>query len=185
MEDKNQVAVIIQRLYQNLPGAQSPRSPWSYQVFQAGNVLSVEQQLHMCFPNEEIRKAIFSIPKDKSPGNYGFFGSFFKAAWQDIGLWHAMLFKNLLQWIAPVPDEYCESQELFLIPKVLQPTLASDFRPIACCNVVCKCLRELMCQRLTEVLPSLVCQELGRGYYRKAATCRCMIKIDMKKHMTP
>jgi len=96
MEDKNQVAVIIQRLYQNLPGAQSPRSPWSYQVFQAGNVLSVEQQLHMCFPNEEIRKAIFSIPKDKSPGNYGFFGSFFKAAWQDIGLWHAMLFKNLL-----------------------------------------------------------------------------------------
>jgi hypothetical protein len=43
-----------------------------------------------------------------------------------------------------------------LIPKVPNPTTVSDFRPIACCNVIYKCITKILANRLQIYLGSLV-----------------------------
>jgi len=89
---------------------------------------------------------------------------------------------------------------LVLIPKIQCLKEAGDFRPIACCNVVYKCISKLICNRLRELLPHLVdgsqcafilgreimhnvmlCQELTCGYIRKTISPRCIMKLDLRK----
>ena len=43
-----------------------------------------------------------------------------------------------------------------LIPKVQQPNKVSDFRPIACCNVLYKCISKILTSRIKGALDKLV-----------------------------
>ena len=45
---------------------------------------------------------------------------------------------------------------LTLIPKVVNPTRISDFHPIACCNVIYKCISMILSNRIKKVLPDLI-----------------------------
>ncbi|XP_062099866.1 uncharacterized protein LOC133805720 [Humulus lupulus] len=89
---------------------------------------------------------------------------------------------------------------LTLIPKVDHPTNASEFRPIACCNTLYKCISKMLCNRLNLVLPALISQNQGafiknrflahnvlilqdllKGYNRRNVSPRCIMKIDISK----
>nr|GFB27352.1 hypothetical protein [Tanacetum cinerariifolium] len=89
---------------------------------------------------------------------------------------------------------------IFLVPKISTPRRVSDFRPIACCNVVYKCISKIMVNRIkgclsylvdqnqSAFIPSrqisdnvLLSQELLRGYHRKRGYARCAFKIDIQK----
>lgn len=87
-----------------------------------------------------------------------------------------------------------------LIPKVACPNTPSEFRPIACCNVIYKAITKIMANRLQLVLPEivsqnhsafvkgrsimsnvLICQDLVRGYNRSTGVPKCPMKIDLRK----
>lgn len=86
-----------------------------------------------------------------------------------------------------------------LIPKVSNPELASQFRPISCCNVLYKCISKVICHRLKGVMHTivvksrsvfvqersmlhnvLICHEILRHYNRRT-TSICLLKIDLRK----
>ncbi|GKD37780.1 RNA-directed DNA polymerase, eukaryota, reverse transcriptase zinc-binding domain protein [Tanacetum coccineum] len=80
------------------------------------------------------------------------------------------------------------------------PDKVSDFRPIACCNVLYKCISKILTNRIKWVLGKIVnenqsafiegrqitdnillAQELFRGYNRKQSTKKVAFKIDLQK----
>ncbi|GJT87228.1 RNA-directed DNA polymerase, eukaryota, reverse transcriptase zinc-binding domain protein [Tanacetum coccineum] len=87
-----------------------------------------------------------------------------------------------------------------LVPKTQQPNRVSDYRPIACCNVIYKCISKIITNRLQGCLEKLmnlnqsafvpgrliqdnilITQELLKGYNRQKGPQRCALKIDIAK----
>ncbi|GJU07175.1 putative RNA-directed DNA polymerase, eukaryota, reverse transcriptase zinc-binding domain protein [Tanacetum coccineum] len=87
-----------------------------------------------------------------------------------------------------------------LVPKLQTPSKITDYRPIACCNVVYKCISKVITNRLKEGLSSIVdsnqsvfipgrqisdniflAQEFMHGYGRKGGAQRCAFKVDIEK----
>ncbi|XP_074305757.1 uncharacterized protein LOC141640979 [Silene latifolia] len=170
------------------------------EVINTGPYLTEELQ-HMLNQNvtpEEIRKALFSIDKNKSPGPDGYSSGFFKQAWgiiqQDFTRAVADFFRTgkLLKEI--------NSTVIALIPKKENANTVLEYRPISCCNTIYKTISKILPNRLKKVLPHLIGQEQvafvqGRsifdntlltqaligGYAKKNVSPRCMIKIDIQK----
>ncbi|XP_062100714.1 uncharacterized protein LOC133806637 [Humulus lupulus] len=89
---------------------------------------------------------------------------------------------------------------LTLIPKMEHPKTAADYRPIAYCTTLYKCISKMLCHRVSGILPKLVNQNQGafikdrslahnvlilqdllKGYNRKYSSPRCLLKIDLSK----
>lgn len=150
------------------------------------------------FTDEDIRKAIFSIPGTKAPGPDGFNPTFFKQAWPVVGKDVCEAVKDFFRQGQMLKEVNCT--KLTLIPKVAQPANVTEFRPIACCNIVYKCITKLICSRLRKVLPHIISpnqagfiegrqivhnvniiQDLVGIYNRKATPPSCLLKIDIRK----
>ncbi|XP_062103584.1 uncharacterized protein LOC133814669 [Humulus lupulus] len=165
-----------------------------------GNRLSLEHQVRLLrpFSKSYVKKALFSIHSSKSPGLDGFGSCFFKGIWDNIG---DEISRSVLEFFQDglLPKSLNETV-ISLIPKVADPKTASDYRPIACCNTLYKCISKMLCTRLSEVLPFLVhsnqgafiknrilahnimiFQDLLKGYTRKNISARCIMKIDLSK----
>ncbi|KAH0738380.1 hypothetical protein KY290_037085 [Solanum tuberosum] len=164
-----------------------------------GHTLTFITQVELIreYTENDVKKAIFSIGSNKSPGPDGYGSDFYKKAWKVVGndVTEAVLqfFRNgkLLKQL--------NATMISLIPKVPAPQSASQFRPISYCNILYKCISKLLRERLKEVLPSLVsdkqatfvtgrsivhnvliCHDLLRHYNRNTSP-KCMMKIDLRK----
>ncbi|KAG8386810.1 hypothetical protein BUALT_Bualt03G0187500 [Buddleja alternifolia] len=109
--------------------------------------------------DDEIKKVVFSFPNDKAPSPDGFTAAFLKEAWNTIGLEICIAIRNFFESGKFIKSIH--STMISIIPKVEVPKKASDFRPIACCNVLYK--------------------ELFHGYKRKNLPERCAFKVDLMK----
>lgn len=85
------------------------------------------------YTSKDVKHAMFSIDGNKSAGPDGYSSDFFKKAREVVG-----------DDVTKAVLEYLENERLLkqindtiisLIPKVECPQLASQFRPISCCNV--------------------------------------------------
>ncbi|XP_062100318.1 uncharacterized protein LOC133806207 [Humulus lupulus] len=126
------------------------------QHIEMGLKLSVEQQVMLLrpFSKKEIREALFSILVTKSPGPDGYGSGFFKAVWSDIGDEVCVAISHCFE-SGRFPSKLHDTT-LSLIPKVANPSRAVDYRPIACCSTLYKCMAKLICKRLAAVLPDIV-----------------------------
>ncbi|KAL0307754.1 UNVERIFIED_CONTAM: hypothetical protein Sangu_3013700 [Sesamum angustifolium] len=146
----------------------------------------------------EIKEALFEIDEESAPGPDGYTSTFFKAAWPVIG-----------QAISDAIGEFFRTGKLLkqvnatllaLILKVNLPTQVSDYRPIACCNVIYKTITKIIVKRMQLVLHMLIghsqnafvprcsisdnillAQELLAGYNQAKLPPICTLKVDIQK----
>lgn len=146
----------------------------------------------------EIRKVLFSMPSNKSPGPDGYTIEFFKEAWPIIGKDFTVAVQSF--FIYGFLPKGVNSTILALIPKRTEAKEMKDYRPISCCNVVYKVISKILANRLKSILSGfiapnqsafikdrllmenlLLASELVKGYHKENISPRCAMKIDIAK----
>ncbi|XP_022024390.1 uncharacterized protein LOC110924702 [Helianthus annuus] len=148
--------------------------------------------------HDEVKKAMFSIGSDKAPGPDGFTAGFFKGAWPIIG--SAVSNAVIDFFVTGKLLRELNHTLIVLLPKTTSPSVVTDYRPIACCNVLYKCISKIVADRLKVGLNDIVSinqsafvpgrrisdnvlltQELMHNYHRHVGPPKCAFKVDIQK----
>ncbi|KAJ0954856.1 putative RNA-directed DNA polymerase [Helianthus annuus] len=148
--------------------------------------------------DEEVKNAIFDIDDNKAPGPDGYSSKFFKSAWPIVGKEVCLAVKEFFHNGKLLSE--VNATIISLVPKCVNPRSVTDFRPIACCNVLYKCITKIICNRIKDHLSLIVSecqsafipgrqisdnilltQELLRNYHLKRREARITMKIDLQK----
>jgi hypothetical protein len=103
---------------------------------------------------EEVRDTMFHMPSNKAPGPDGYTFEFFKTSWSIVG-------EDVVKAVKGFFDTGLLLKEvnytiLSLVPKKVNPFAMGNFRPIACCSVVYKCITKIISNRMLPFLSDLV-----------------------------
>ena len=147
---------------------------------------------------EEIRKVLFAMPSNKSPGPDGFPCEFYKSAWPVVAQDFLVAVQSVFKF--GFLPKGVNSTILALIPKKTDSMEMKDYRPIACCNVLYKVVSKILANRLKILLPRLITEnqsafisgrllmenvllasELVKEYHKESISPRCVMKIDVSK----
>ncbi|XP_074305999.1 uncharacterized protein LOC141641227 [Silene latifolia] len=195
MKDVNQkepddVNKAFELYYLELLGSAKEIQPVDTQVIERGRMVQDKHYdiLLKSVKPDEIKAVMFSIPGTKAAGLDGYSSQFFKDSWEVTGgtvvnavmdyFEHGRLLKQVNHTI------------ITLIPKVGMPKLVTQFRPIACCNEVYKCITKLLCNRLSSVLPELVSDSQsafvkGRDIVENILVCQDLVKLYNRNNCSP
>lgn len=100
----------------------------------------------------EIKEALFDIGDNKALGPDGYSAKFFKGAWTVIEEDVCKAVKKFFQ--GGVIPRGVNATTIALVPKVSNPVKVSEFRPIACCTVLYKCISKVLTNRIKGVWES-------------------------------
>ncbi|GJV50953.1 RNA-directed DNA polymerase, eukaryota [Tanacetum coccineum] len=144
---------IFQSFHMRFKESDHSRPTYSISLF---NQLFVDevQLLDTPFSDVEIKDAVWDCGSDKAPGPDEFTFKFLKKHW------------NLLEYdiIAYVKDfeatayipKGCNSSFITLVPKVEDPIVIGDFRPISLIGCQYKIITKVLANRLSKVIASIV-----------------------------
>lgn len=104
--------------------------------------------------DDEVKQAIFSMHPDKAPGPDGMTPAFFQKHWSVVRNEVIQLVRDFFSTGEIV--EKMNATNIVLIPKKKNPTLLTELRPIALCNVVMKIITKVLANRLNKVLEVVI-----------------------------
>ncbi|GJV34113.1 aspartic peptidase [Tanacetum coccineum] len=148
--------------------------------------------------NDEIKRAMFGIRDNKSPGPDGFTFVFFKKSWDVVGQDVCNAVRDFFvngKLLKEINHTF-----LALILKIATPLKVTDYRSISCCNVIYKCISKILTNRIIEGIKEVVSdnqsafvpgrrildnilltQELIHNYHLDRGPPRCAFKVDIQK----
>jgi len=146
--------------------------------------------------NSEIKDTFMSFNPHKAPGPDGYNACFFQKAWHIVGHEVTAAINNFFKSGKLLKS--ANATIVALVPKVPNPSMVGDFRPISCCNIVYKCIAKILAKRLQSVLSVLIdpvqsgfvkgiadniflTQEIMHGYHKITSSPKCAMKVDIMK----
>lgn len=144
----------------------------------------------------EIKEVIFSMPANKAPGPDDYPMEFYKASWQVVGKDFVTAEQSFFMF--GFMPRSINATLLSLVPKTTDAEKMTDFRPIACCNVIYKVVSKIIARRLKATLPEtielkkcafvegrlllenvLLATQLVKDYHKCSISYRSAIKLDI------
>ncbi|KAG7532416.1 Endonuclease/exonuclease/phosphatase superfamily [Arabidopsis thaliana x Arabidopsis arenosa] len=114
----------------------------------------MNQKLSKEISTEEVRRALFSLNPDKTPGPDGMTAFFYQKFWDLTG---PDLVKVVQEFHSSGSfDRRLNETNICLIPKTDRPRKMAEFRPISLCNVSYKVISKVLSSRLKKLLPDLI-----------------------------
>ena len=157
VSNEEDISATIQQFYENLFTSSSPTTEEIDECLTAVNPLVTEEMcrsLEVPFTMEEIKRAVFSMSADKSPGTDGMNAMFYQQHWEIVG---PLVSKAVMDCLNEREElEVINSTLVTLIPKVKDPKTVGDFRPISLCNVLYKVISKVLINRLKPILPVII-----------------------------
>ncbi|KAL0367300.1 UNVERIFIED_CONTAM: hypothetical protein Sradi_3620100 [Sesamum radiatum] len=190
--------------YQTLLGGRRRNQPIDLRFLRpwARHILTEDEAHLLIIPvmEDEVKQAIFDIDETKAPGPDGYSSAFFKAAWPVVG---GEVTRAIMEFFRTGRLlKQVNATLITLIPKVSNPTVVGEFRPISCCNVLYKAITKILVQRMRGTLDKLIspsqnafvpgrsigdnvllAQELFSGYNQRQLPPRCALKVDLRKSL--
>ena len=199
-ENQEELEAMAAAFYQNLFLAQENTDPALVTRAVPRKVTDeMNSTLTTAYSQEEVKKALFMMHPDKSPGPDGFTAGFYQRHWELIGNDISTAVLAFLN--GGEMTDVVNSTILVLIPKVRNPQDFTQFRPISLCNVLYKICSKVIANRLRLILNEIVSEEQsafvpGRLitdnvlvayeciHYlkrKKGKSGACVVKLDMTK----
>jgi hypothetical protein len=114
----------------------------------------MNEQLLGPFSPENVKNVVFSIGDYKAPSPDGLHAIFYKKFWNICG---EEVTQEILQALntGAIPEGWNDTT-VVMIPKVDDPELFTQFRPISLCNVIYKITSKMLALRLKAILPEII-----------------------------
>lgn len=118
---------------------------------------SMNEALNAPYTQMEVKNALFQMFPLKAPDPDGYPAHYFQQHWEVCG---DDVTNVVLKIVEGTETAECINETvLVLVPKVKNPTLLSQFRPISLCNVLYKIASKVISNRLKLVLPDIISEE--------------------------
>lgn len=112
------------------------------------------QRLVKPFNATDVFNTLKKMAKSKSPGPDGLTPEFFLSAWSIIG---EEVVDSVLYFFKSFQlPRIVNSAAIALVPKIMNPSHMSHYRPISCCNTLYKCIAKLLASRMKQVMGKLI-----------------------------
>ncbi|XP_062089159.1 uncharacterized protein LOC133795722 [Humulus lupulus] len=131
--------------------------------------------------SDEVRKALFQMHPDKSPGPDGFSPGFYQKFWDIVGVDIISMVQDFFT-TGMFPDHLSETN-IVLIPKKSNPESMGDLRPIALCNVVYKVVSKVMANRMKDVLNVVISETQSAFVPGRLITDNIMVAFEVMHYL--
>jgi hypothetical protein len=112
------------------------------------------EKLDVVFTEREVKKAIFQMKHNKTPGLDGFLAEFYQIFWEIIKGDLMALFKELHE--GNLPNFNLNFGIITLLPKQKEATHTKHFRPICLLNVSFKIFTKVHVNRITGIADQII-----------------------------
>ncbi|PKI77377.1 hypothetical protein CRG98_002322 [Punica granatum] len=143
LEESEDIIVGAVEIYQNLLGKVNPE-------VLGGNISELRDLLNYNIPEdtcsvlvapvtpEELKAALWTMYGDRAPGPNGSGSHFYKSSSDLVGKDFTQAVLSFFHSAKLLGET--NNTSITLVPKTLNPSRMTEFRPISCCNVVYKCI---------------------------------------------
>ncbi|XP_048502752.1 uncharacterized protein LOC125498565 [Beta vulgaris subsp. vulgaris] len=135
------------------------------------------RELLQPFTKDEVFAALQQMHPCKAPGPDGMHAILYQHFWHIVGDDVTHFVSNILHGNSS--PSCINSTNIALIPKVKNPTKASEFRPIALCNVLYKLVSKAIVLRLQAFLPMIVSETQSAFVPGRLITDNALIAMEL------